>query len=85
MAIEERFSTVRGSLDPGRIPQYVSTVAWLVSATVVVFAWLAFWGIVVRLHVQMGDFLPAGLVVGFFVIPAIVGFGLYLRRSLPLG
>lgn len=46
--------------------------------------WVAFWGLVVRLHVQLGDIVSASVVSLLFVLPAIIGYLYYLRLKLPI-
>lgn len=62
------------------------TAAFLVRLFVVGAAgvWILFWGLVARLQLQQGEFLPVAVVAGFFVIPAIIGLGYNLRSSFPI-
>lgn len=78
MAIEDGFSIF------GDIPMrdHIATFLRWVIVTVVVITWLTFWGLVTRLHVEMGDFVSAVVVGVLFVLPALVGFVYYLRDSL---
>lgn len=85
MAIEDGLPSVGGSPDVGQIRRYGSTIVRLIAVTVLLLGWLAIWGVVLRLHLLMGDFVSAGIVGVTFVVPAIGGFVLYLRDSLPPG
>lgn len=51
--------------------------------TVAAIAWVVFWSVVIRLHVQQGDIVSAGVVSTLFVLPAIIAYGLYLRLKRP--
>lgn len=55
-----------------------------VAAVGTAVGWMAFWGIVARLHLTMGDYLSAGFTAVAFVLTAMVGLGYYLRKSLGL-
>lgn len=58
----------------------------LIRLFVVVIAgvWVTFWGLVARLQLQQGEFLSAAVVTGLFVLPSIIGIGLYLGSSFPV-
>lgn len=45
---------------------------------VVAITWVAFWRVVVRLHLQQGDIAPAVVVSLLFVLPALIGYAYYL-------
>lgn len=82
MAIEDGFSIFGDIPNIRQVQAYIATFLRRVFVTGVVLTWLAFWGLVTRLHVEMGDFVSAGVVGVLFVLPALVGLVYYLRDSL---
>ena len=55
-----------------------TTVCWKLAVLVVVGTWIAFWGLVMRLHLLQGAYVSAGVVGLLFVVPAILGISAYL-------
>lgn len=50
----------------------IGTLLKRVIATVVAIGWIAFWGMIVRLHLRDGDLLQAGVTAALFVAPAVL-------------
>ncbi len=82
MAIEDRVSGGIGWTNLTEFKQYGEHLLRGVMLAIVVIAWVTFWGVVVRLHVQQGDIISAVVVSALFVLPAIVGYAWYLRGKL---
>lgn len=83
MAIEDRVST--GIDWPSRtaFKHYSARLLRGAILAVVASSWVAFWGLVVRLHLRQGDLASAAVVTLLFVVPALLGFAYYLRLKLP--
>lgn len=84
MAIEDRVST--GIDWPNRtvFEHYGSRLLRWVILSVVATIWVAFWGLVVRLHLRQGDMASAVVVSLLFVVPALIGYANHLRLKLPI-
>lgn len=83
MDIEDDHSIAGGVPELGRIKRSVSTFLWLAVVTGVGLGWVAFWGLVARLQLRLGDFVSAAVVGLLFVLPAIAGLAYFLRSRLP--
>lgn len=81
MAIEDAVSVPRSVPNPWRVPEVIAAIVSRLTLTAIGLVWVTVWGLVVRIHLQMGDFLAAGLVGVLFVLPGLFGVGYYLRRT----
>lgn len=82
MATDSRISP---DLDATGLSQYTHSASRFLRGlilTVAVALWVGFWGLVVRLHLQMGDILAASVVSVLIVLPTVIGYLFYLRVQL---
>lgn len=85
MAIGDGLPLADGVPDVGRIQRHLTAAARVVGVTAMALVWIAFWGMVARLHVQTGDLVSAGFVSVLFVVPAIAALAYVLRNALSRG
>lgn len=84
MAIEDKVSTVGELPNLPELKRVGSRVLRGVILSIAAVVWIAFWGLIARLHIQHGDIVSAVVVSLIFVLPAIGGFLYYLRLKVPI-
>lgn len=72
------FRRSEASRDWPDLKAFASTILYKSVVLAVAATWIAFWGLVIRLHLLQGAFVSAVVVGLLFVIPAIVGLSAYL-------
>jgi hypothetical protein len=83
MAIEDRVSVGIDWTGWSEFKRYGTHILRELGLGVTAITWVTFWGLVVKLHLQQGDFISAAVVGVLFVLPAFVGYAWYLRGNLP--
>lgn len=84
MAIENVFESGSEHRSSDDVRSDLTSVVFQVAVGITAVGWIAFWAIVARLHLAMGDYLSAGFVAIAFILPPVVGLGYYLRGARPL-
>lgn len=84
MAIEDGVSNDSELPTRPELKRIGSRVLRGVILIIAAIVWIAFWGLVTRLHVQQDDIVSAFVVSILFVLPAIVGSVYYLRLKVPI-
>lgn len=83
MAIEDRVSTGVEWPKLTEFKRYGSLLLRWGIVTAAVLVWVLFWSLVVRLHIQLGNLVSAGIVSGLVVLPVALGYAYSLRLKLP--